>query len=585
MSEQPNQKPPDLRGIPGGAAAGQVPPALRVEGAGRSDRLATAPYGELYWFEGRRAGFPAPGRWWRFDGAGIVGTPVKANAASEAAAAAAVDAARLSFALGHTGPQAGPDLHGPKRVVTKAIHAANTSIRARAAASGQPVPHTCSLLVAAVQGGMAAVGLAGEGGAYLIRGRICVPVARVAQNYTEEGDQPNDDATGGLLGEAEEAAPVVWTFGLRSGDLLLLFSGGVQATVGDPDLIEDFVGECSSLEEACERILIEAKLRKAEGPNSVVLLGVDLDPTSTLFVDPARDRLPYYVALRGAEMQGTPGHAQLTSGRELLQLMGNGGLPNARALGPSAFVPNPPPASPEVPAPPSPEPARGYEPERRSARSVWHTISTGLMVAAGLVIVGASVWLMMRNGGPPPSLTEGAVANTEAAAPTTAEEGQPLGPASAAAEEGESAFSVDFSGLGSTLHARLGVSAPFPVELVIQSARKGSAGTADGLVWTELKREVLEPGESVVFLLEALRGSHFDSPTGVTVSARYEDGRLEWDMTDPMAMPEGIVASILAGKLHLADRERGLFIVLRPLPLESPEPDEEGAGGLLAGSE
>ena len=53
-------------------------------------------------------------------------------------------------------------MRGAVRVVTKAIRAANQGICGRAASSDQPVPH-CSLAVAAIQRGVAAVGIVGQG--------------------------------------------------------------------------------------------------------------------------------------------------------------------------------------------------------------------------------------------------------------------------------------------------------------------------------------------------------------------------------------------------------------------------------------
>jgi len=139
------------------------------------------------------------------------------------------------------------------------------------------------------------------------------------------------------------------------------------------------------------------------------------------------------------------------------------------------------------------------------------------------------------------------------------------------AEEEEPAFMIDLKGLGSTLYAGLGMYAPFPVEIVIQSVRSGADGTEEGLVWNELERQVLKPGHSVIITSEALRESGFDSASGVTASVRYVDGQLQWAGDEPATVPEGVVASIFAGKVHLADRQRGLFIVLRPLDEGRPE--------------
>ncbi|MBD3177235.1 MAG: hypothetical protein GF320_18845, partial [Armatimonadia bacterium] len=349
-SPEPSPEALSPSGAPGRAA--------RVEGAGRCDRLADSPYGELYWFEGRRAGFPSPSSWWRFDGAGIVGTAARPNAPAESTAAAAVDAARQALARGASPAEVGQDTRSVSRVVGKAIRSASKAVRARAAASDEPIPHTCSLMVAAVQKRTAAVGRAGEGGAYLIRSGICQRVSEVADDHSGPADETPD-----LLGDNDGVTPAIWTLSVEAGDLLLLLSGGAEQAIGDPDEIEDFISECGTLEEACERILVEAKLRKAEGANSVVLLGVDLDPASALFVDPSRDRLPYYFALRGAELQG-PAGPQLASGRDLLQLMGPGGSgqPAAQALegGPSRAEPppgpQPPPTTPRPGDPPPPRP-------------------------------------------------------------------------------------------------------------------------------------------------------------------------------------------------------------------------------------
>ena len=219
---------------------------------------------------------------------------------------------------------------------------------------------------------------------------------------------------GALLGEDETVSPSLWSLETRSGDLLLLLSGGVHASVGDPDEIEDFIGECSTLEEACERLLVEVKLRRADGANSVVLLGVDLDPTSSLFVDPSRDRLAYYIALRGAEMQGTPGQPQLASGRDLLQLMNSGGLPGNRALGPSSPLPRADdfPAATPMTEPPEPdaqvsEPLPTPTPSRQRAKPegapLWRKILNGFLAFLGLAIAAVVICGPLRRK-PSPSL-------------------------------------------------------------------------------------------------------------------------------------------------------------------------------------
>jgi serine/threonine protein phosphatase PrpC len=596
MFEQPEDEPVELsrasEALTSPQATGQ---SVRVEGAGRSDRITSMPYGELYWFEGRRAGFPSPTRWWRFEGAGIVGTAVQPTAAYEAAAASAVDAARQSLSLGFQGPQSGPDMRGAVRVVTKAIRAANQGIRGRAASSDQPVPHTCSLAVAAIQRGVAAVGVVGQGGAYLIRKGMCVPIQQIAQNFSHDADDEDDGVeesgetrAGALLGEDETVSPSLWSLETRSGDLLLLLSGGVHASVGDPDELEDFISECSTLEEACERILVEVKLRRADGANSVVLLGVDLDPTSSLFVDPSRDRLAYYIALRGAEMQGTPGQPQLASGRDLLQLMNSGGLPGNRALGPSSPLPRADdfPAATPMTEPPEPdaqvsEPLPTPTPSRQRAKPegapLWRKILNGFLAFLGLAIAAVAIWWTITPRKPPPSLVPPEEpAQTTPSQPTAETQPEPKPvqtpvPPALDAEEEEPAFMIDLKGLGSTLYAGLGMYAPFPVEIVIQSVRSGADGTEEGLVWNELERQVLKPGQSVIFTSEALRGSNFDSASGVTASVRYVDGQLEWAGDEPATVPDGVVASIFAGKVHLADRQRGLFIVLRPLDEGRPE--------------
>lgn len=595
MFEQPEDEPVELSRASDALAPPQgMGQSVRVEGAGRSDRITSVPYGELYWFEGRRAGFPSPARWWRFEGAGIVGTAVQPTAAYEAAAAAAVDAARQSLSLGFQGPQSGPDMRGAVRVVTKAIRAANQGVRGRAASSDQPVPHTCSLAVAAIQRGVAAVGIVGQGGAYLIRKGMCLPIQQIAQNFSrdaedeDDGDEePGETRAGALLGEDETVSPSLWSLETRSGDLLLLLSGGVHASVGDPDEIEDFIGECSTLEEACERLLVEVKLRRADGANSVVLLGVDLDPTSSLFVDPSRDRLAYYIALRGAEMQGTPGQPQLASGRDLLQLMNGGGLPGNRALGPSAPAPRADdfPAATPMAEPPEPDaqvseplPTPSRRPARVAGTPLWRKLLNGFLGVLGLAIAAVAIWWTITPRKPPPSLVPPEeTAQTATSQPTAEPEPEPEPepvrapvPPVIGSEDEEPAFMIDLKGLGSTLYAGLGMYAPFSVEMVIQTVRSGADGTEEGLVWNELERQVLKPGQSVIFTSEALRGSNFDSASGVTASVRYVDGQLEWAGDEPATVPDGVVASIFAGKVHLADRQRGLFIVLRPVVEESP---------------
>jgi hypothetical protein len=205
------------------------------------------------------------------------------------------------------------------------------------------------------------------------------------------------------------------------------------------------------------------------------------------------------------------------------------------------------------------------------------TRRTGLalvLIAACLLALGGGGWWLAHSSGwlgdrePLPAATTPADATESpstpadtAASPNEDEpepEADPLPPP-------PGAYQVELRGTGRMLHASLHDQAPSPVELVLQSAlAPDPARAGEELGWDELAREVLEPGESTVISFEELAGSRFGAAGEMTMAFREGRRDLEWVNPDAVQMPTGIVASVQERRLNLADREKGLLVVIKP---------------------
>ncbi|HQK94575.1 MAG TPA: hypothetical protein PLD23_13775 [Armatimonadota bacterium] len=364
---------------------------LRVEAIGKTDRLKGVPYEELLWYEGRRAGLPWPSVWWWLQGIGIVAGAADETPLAEQAAAVAVDQVRLALrtpqgmAQSRRSLDEGPDLALSLR---NAMIWANRALRE--SAQGQADRRAtvgASVACAAMRGNKTAVAWIGDCRCYHVRGQTCSLIDDPVGASTSPGvphldPSPVTPATGtpdSGLGAADDIQPCVRELDVEVGDVLVLLSPGVRHVLDGPDDIARYVAEADSLEEACERLLVDARMKGSRGTNSVVMMGVAPDRTGQSVADPSRDPLAFSVALHAAALP--PGTTLDTLGcvRQLLGLE----APKEEAP-PAPAEPAPPAASAEAPPMPqtevvTPSAARTPEPGIIDATLVReHVISNGL---------------------------------------------------------------------------------------------------------------------------------------------------------------------------------------------------------------
>ena len=368
---------------------------LRVEAVGKTDRLKGVPYEELLWYEGRRAGLPWPSVWWWLQGIGIVAGAADETPLAEQTAAVAVDQVRLALRTPQGMAQSRRSLEeGPDLVLSlrNAMIWANRALRE--AAQGQSDRRAAtgaSVACAAMRGNKTAVAWIGDCRCYHLSGQKCSPIEDAERGSTGAGQlsldtspaapRADEPATG--LGAVDDIQPCVRELEVEVGDVLVLVSPGVHRLLDGPDDIARYVTEADSLEEACERLLVDARMKGSKGTNSVVMLGVAPDRTGQSVVDPSRDPLVFSVALHAAALP--PGTALDTLGsvRQLLGLeapkeeappAASGAEPASPVSGASAEPP-PMPQTEVVP----PVTTRASEPEVVEATLVReHVVSDGL---------------------------------------------------------------------------------------------------------------------------------------------------------------------------------------------------------------
>lgn len=560
------------------------PRNLPVEGIGRTDRLKGGPYDDLYWYEGKRPGLAWPISLYCFDGAGVVAGAVDETPHAEQAAAAAVDAVRQALSLeiphglgrAHRGMQDHFDLGLALR---EAIASADLALRNRAQASRDPsVPGSCSLLAVAVRSNRAAVAWIGQCACYLYRGGNCSVLTDELQA------EPAPEGPGGhVLGEV--LRPYVRTFAAEIGDVLALATSGVRDQLLGPSEVGTVVAESSSLEGACERLIVEARMRGSRGTNSVVMLGVGLEGGTRLAADPKRDPLPFMLALRAAlpleaaaqdpvsGLHALLGPARSQPGQEQepeppQQRAGTFGHdePAARASGPAPprrdgpwSAPGPRPAPVDIEVAPG---ARPRGPHSRGAKR-W---LVGLLAVFAIGAGGAGLYWFAWGRGPTGWAPGPASSAFDAGTPT------PRGlaaPESTAAPE----FAVSVKPSDGAVVASLNEDAPGPIELVGQEQT--------GIKWLDLFRHRLSPGDSVTIAMpRPAPWSPLFQADGIALHFEpLEEGGVAWSQGTRLAdLPRGCAVSIEGARVYLADRRANILLVVKAAPDEESEAAPGAAG-------
>ncbi len=569
---------------------------LRVETAGRGDPRREGPYQSLYWHEGRRTGFPWPTGWWAFDGAGVVAAPDSDDPNAIAAAAAAVDAVRGALALPMEGQSpAPPPVARPERRLRDAIERANEVIRNRAVASRDArTPSTCSLVAAIVDGDEMLLAWVGDCAAYLVGAQGC---RRLTE--TPESESGADAPT--RLGERGHVRPRVAGLTVSSGEIAVLLSAEAAAVLASAEDLPRLVGDTASLEEFCERLVLESAIAGRGAGGSAVALGFDLRPDSPLFVDPSRDALPLGMALRVAALPPRGGRDPASDARGLLRSAQAGAfwenaLPSAAA--PAMLTP----AEPLVATPGAFEP-----PLPHSARTVPETLAAPLRyrpseqarklprwpiwAAAAVAVVVAAVFLGRERL--PEAYDRLAAAFSSSAPPSATTLTQPepapepLPPSESASPESDAPMDGVRAGdyhlrlrpLRTCVMAELNADAPTGLVLVLQ--RQGDDGA-----WSDKARITLAESESAaVPIPEHLYGTVFGNVHEIALHlVREDDGSLVWGPEASLAsLPRNSSVSIQDTTVYLADRASALLLVVRPPDVGNPpaagESTEDGENG------
>lgn len=570
------------------------PRNLPVEGIGRTDRLKGGPYDDLYWYEGKRPGLAWPISLYCFDGAGVVAGAIDDTPHAERAAAAAVDAVRQALSLeiphglgrAHRGMQDHFDL---ALALREALASADLALRNRAQASRDPaVPRSCSLLVAAVRSNRAAIAWIGQCACYLYRAGTCTVITDELQ-----ADRAPESDGGHTLGE--ELRPYARTFAAEIGDVLVLATDGVRDQLLGAGEVGNVVAESSSLEGACERLVVEARMRGSRGTNSVVMLGVGLEGGSRIAADPTRDPLPFMLALRAAlpleaaaQDPVTGLHALLGPARPQAEQEREPTPPQprpetieyaepaARRSSPATSTPERPRAAPKArPAPADIDVEPASRP--RAARTATANRSApverrapkwllGLLAVVAVCMAGAGLYWVTWG--------RGSVGWPSRAAPVVPDPRVGVAPSLITDDVAPAPeFAVDVKPSDGALIATLNDDAPGPIELVGQEQT--------GIRWTDLFRHRLSPGDSVTIAMpRPAPWSPLFQADGIALRfEQLDEGGVAWSPGTSLAdMPRGCAVSIEGARVYLADRRANILLVVKAAPDEDLEPALGAAG-------
>lgn len=550
--------------------------AFRVECAGRSDRPLENPYEAQFWYEGRRPGTNVAPALWASEGGGVgvVASASGGGPGAHLSAAAAVDAFRRALADPLPLPStATPSVVEAERAVRRAVTAANDAVLARAAAHpGRQAALRCSLAAAVVADQHAIVVEIGGCAAFAFRDGVCHAVARLVVDAGMHQEDASDAPP--LLGEHDRVRIPLRTFGTHPEDVLVLVSEGVASRLNSPEEIGDILCRSTTLEGACEQLLLEARLHGGASDDCVVLVGIDLKPTGRFFVDPARDPLPFALALRMASQPGSLGERAPRARRMLgisdpetafasgLAVLTPG---HGDAGAPSAIAMPLPTEGPTGPAAPTKDGAVAEaqpvvpKPRRRPRRLV---VVAALAVAAGSVaiLLGTGAWAPLGRfraaADGTPSLSAGAPS-----APAVAEVPATSSPL------GEATYQVSVRPEPGALGISSGETSPATVAVAIQEHSE--------VGWTDVARATIAPGEDMrVALPDRLSTASVFEGRPLDLRFRLDpSGRAVWSAAMSLAdLPRRTSLSIDEYRVNAADRRSGLLIVLQPTPASEREP-------------
>lgn len=585
--------PPDKRGsqeIPDDRPVLPRPRVLHIEAVGRTSQILGAPYQELYWFEGRRTALPWPSTLWHFDGAGAVGSAVNDSPQALHAAAMAVDAARTALALHlpeelSKSRRAPTDSAGVMQEVLGAFQQVGAVLHNRALASRDPqAEEAYSLLVAAIRSNRAAVAWVGDCACFRLRSGECVVLHDEGAPDGGAGAEPGPfrtplrepDAGHSASSGGDAAALHRCSAAVETGDVLVLASSGVRQYAHGPEEIARVVSESSCLEEACERLLVEARRRGSPSVDSVVMLGVALERTGLALRDPERSPFAFPLALQavalpeGADPENPPGMDRLL--RRLPEAAAEAPPEPESAEVPTVGVVPDPAGAPEVVAPTprvavvetpaSVHEVADYPPMAKEAGGLrWWSVLGVLAFVAAAAAIGYG-WRSWTAAGSSPS------PQPAASEPLPEEPPAAIAPVPVAAPE----YAVRVAPAQGGLSVSLSVGAPGSVEVILQEMH--------GEQVREAARLALPPGGSVLAgVPRSATGSALLQPGGFALRfERSPEGGLAWTESDaPGALPEGLAASLSEGKAQVRD-VRGAAVLVVKVP-EAPSPALPGVPG------
>jgi hypothetical protein len=429
-----------------------------------------------------------------------------------------------------------------------------------------------ALLVVAVRTNRVAVGWVGDTRCYLVRDGVGEIL----------GGSAIPEGTASPLG----AEPSVVVAPVSAGDVLVLPSVGIRATIADPEEIVRIIADCRSLDEACESLIVAARLRGSQDTNFVVMLGVGLEHGPIRAVDPERNPLPFLMMIRASEVIPTAAKPK--------ELPAGESLPTEEpVLAPTSREPaggSPPAVLPEwletpdsssqdlaTPSPPladvggaRPEP-NGMRAMERSARlvpsggtrrsralraspRVSAVVRTGTILLLMVGAIGAAVWWWPRASSTRAWRPIGGNTNVADVADVSNVADQQPAPA-----KGDT-YTVGLRVDGDFLSVSLGADAPGSLELRVQRLILGR--------WENIGTSTLDPGKRMPVFLAA--GSESAAPTegfeGTLAFQRSSAGEIAWAPTSSLgSLPPGAAVSIENGKVYVAYRSRDLLLILRAM--------------------
>ncbi|MBD3174744.1 MAG: hypothetical protein GF320_06175, partial [Armatimonadia bacterium] len=294
--------------------------AWRVRGAGRATSIPGQPYQDTYWFEGHRPSLSWPIALWCFDGAGAVGSPIDGTVQARATTAAAIDALRRSLALqipeGVARAQRGiSDAFDLPAALASAMREALEYAANRAVASRDPTtPSATGLVVAGVRSNRIVAIRSGAGDAVLLRESRAIPLFDAHAESELEGSGLRRTETDGV-GEGHFETVTV---DAAAGDVVLVVSEGLASSAAIAETLCQVLAASATLDDLCERAMLELAPPETEDREASVALGVGLEEGGSLGWEDQPDPLPYALAMRTTREREAPLGSVMTRMKALL---------------------------------------------------------------------------------------------------------------------------------------------------------------------------------------------------------------------------------------------------------------------------